>query len=79
MKIALLIIAVVLLIIALDRLALYMERREWIYYRKKQPSSTSLGNAFLELQGMLEPGKKHVQEVKLNKKKEVKKTGENEQ
>jgi len=41
----------------LDRLALAMERRGWIYYRNKKPSSTSLGNAFLNLQSLIEPGR----------------------
>jgi len=40
---------------ALDRLALWAERRGWIYYRKRKASSRALGNALLETQALLEP------------------------
>jgi hypothetical protein len=50
---------------ALDRLALWMEARGWLYWRKTQHSSSgSLGNAFLEIQTMVDPGKRHVLEVR---------------
>jgi hypothetical protein len=47
----------------LDRLALWAERRGWMYYRHRKPSGSSLGSAFLEVQTLLEPGKRHVAEV----------------
>jgi hypothetical protein len=50
----------------LHRLALWMEARGWIYYRKKHGSSGGLGAAFLEMQSLLEPSKRHVLEVKRN-------------
>lgn len=40
-----------------------MEERGWLYYRHKRGSSGSLGSAFLEVQALLEPGKRHVLEV----------------
>jgi hypothetical protein len=49
-----------LLLVGLDRLARWMEDRGWIYYRKSGGNSTRMGNAFLELQSMFEPGRKHV-------------------
>jgi len=55
----------------LDRLAIWMESNGWIYWRKSQGTSSRVGNAFLEVQSMFEPGKEHViearQEVKYQK------------
>ena len=50
-------------IYGLHRLALWMEARGWIYYKHKHGSSGSLGAAFLEVQSLLEPSKKHVLEI----------------
>jgi hypothetical protein len=63
-------------LLVLDRLLLLMERRGWIYYRKKQPSRTSLGNAFLEIQSILEPSKKIMVVVKKEEKKEQSESGD---
>lgn len=68
LKIVLAAAGIGLVLFFLDRLALAMERRGWIYYRKNKPSSTSLGNAFLDLQSLLEPGTKQVVEVRREKK-----------
>ncbi|HEY1911319.1 MAG TPA: hypothetical protein VGG73_10380 [Vicinamibacterales bacterium] len=51
------------ILFGLHRLALWMEDRGWIYYRRKHGSSGSLGSACLEVQAMLEPSKKHVIEI----------------
>jgi hypothetical protein len=68
LKIVLAVAGIGLVLFFLDRLALSMERRGWIYYRKNKPSSTSLGNAFLNLQSHLEPGVKQAVEVRQEKK-----------
>jgi hypothetical protein len=63
MKSALLVvmtIAAVVVIYGLHRLALYAEGRGWIYYTKAGSSSGSLSNAFLEVQSLIEPSKRHV-------------------
>jgi hypothetical protein len=52
-------------LLALDRIAVWMERRGWIYWRRKHGSSGTLGTAFLELQTILEPSKRHVIEARL--------------
>ncbi len=52
-----------LVALVLDRLALWAERRGWIYYRHRKPSGSTLGSAFLEVQSLLEPNKRHVAEV----------------
>lgn len=62
MRTALLVIAVVLGGYGLHRLASWAESRGWIYYLKRRGSSGTLGNAFLELQTMIDPSKKIVLE-----------------
>ena len=63
LKIILIGIGLVGILFVLDKLFLKMEARGWIYYRKKQPSRTTLGNAFLEIQSMIEPGKRQIIET----------------
>jgi hypothetical protein len=63
LKWALIIGAIVVGLWLLDRLLLAAEARGWIYWRKKKPSPGTVGSALLELQSMVEPSKKHVQEV----------------
>lgn len=52
--------AVVLWLI--DRALLTAEDRGWIYWRRRQASSSQLGSAMLSVQGLLEPDKIHVTE-----------------
>jgi len=42
---------------ALDRLALWMEARGWIYWRRRRAKGSAIGAAMLELQDMLEAGR----------------------
>jgi hypothetical protein len=51
----------VAILYALHLLATYAEKRGWIYYRKKHGSVT-VGSAFLEIQALMEPSKRHVLE-----------------
>lgn len=66
-------IAVLLL---LDRLLLYAERRGWIYYRKKKPSSSALSNACLEVQQLLEPSKKYIVQIKNDERRNQQEAGD---
>jgi MOSC domain-containing protein YiiM len=44
----------------LDRLALWMEGRGWIYWRRtKTHTGASLGGAFLEVQALIDPSTRH--------------------
>jgi hypothetical protein len=61
---ALWIAALALALFGLHRLALWMESRGWIYYLKKRASGGALGSAFLEIQQLMQPEKKHVLEMK---------------
>jgi hypothetical protein len=50
-------------LLALDRLLLWMESRGWIYWRRtKKQTGAHLGDAFLEIQAMVQPGMRHVVE-----------------
>ena len=60
----------------LHRLGLWMEARGWIYYRKKHGSSSGLGTAFLEIQSLFEPSKRHVLEVRRNEDSEDEDSGD---
>jgi len=53
-------IAAAAVLYGLHWLLSWAEGRGWIYYRKKHGSASALGNAFLELQSMIEPSKRHV-------------------
>ena len=46
----------------LHRLALWAERRGWIYYREKHGSSGTLANAVLEVHSLFDPSKRYVLE-----------------
>jgi hypothetical protein len=52
-----------------------MERKGWIYYKHNKPSRSRLGTAFLEIQAMLEPDKKHIIEIKKDLKRDDAETG----
>jgi hypothetical protein len=67
----------VVVLLALDRLALWAEARGWIYYRKtKGRTGANLGDAFLEIQAMVEPSKRHVLEIKREEKSEQNDSGD---
>ena len=54
-----------LVVFLADRLLLGMERRGWIDYRRTYPgriSAGQVGPAFLAIQGLLEPEKRHAAE-----------------
>jgi hypothetical protein len=58
------ILAIAAALYPLHCLALWMESRGWIYYVKKQGSRNAVGNAFLEIQSILQPETKHVLEMR---------------
>jgi len=76
MKIFLWIAGAGIVLFLLDRILLKMESRGWIYYRRKKPNRSSLGNAFLEIQSFLEPSKKTLVEIKKEDKKEQADSGD---
>jgi len=76
MKIILWIAGIVIAAFLLDKVMLRMESRGWIYYRRKKPSQTGLGNAFLEIQTLLDPSKKAMVEFRKEEKKEQSDSGD---
>ena len=66
----LLVAAFVAAAFVIDRILLWMERRGWIFYRTIHADPKNIGPAFLEIQRILEPGARHVQEEKLQQREE---------
>ena len=64
MELFLAILALIGLLYVLHRVALWAERRGWVYYLNSKPSSSTLGNAFLEIQSMIEPEKRPLVEAR---------------
>ena len=65
MKILLVLAGIALLVFLADRLLLWLEWRGWIDYRRTYPGrfeSGQVGPAFLAIQGLLEPEKRHAAE-----------------
>ena len=58
------VLAAAVLLYGLHRLALWAEGRGWIYYLRRKPSASTLGNAFLEVQAMIEPEKRQLAEAR---------------
>ncbi len=63
--ILLVVVGLPLLLFGADRLLLWMEWRGWIFYRNSRPDPKNLGPAFLEIDALLQPGKRHVLEQKV--------------
>jgi hypothetical protein len=56
-------VGVIAALLGVDRFCLWLEAHGWLYYRHKKPSS-SPASAWVALQQFVEPGVKHVIEVK---------------
>jgi hypothetical protein len=57
-------LAIVAALLVVDRLLLWAEDRDWIYYRKRKPSITSLGTALFQMQAIVQPEKQHIVEAR---------------
>jgi hypothetical protein len=53
----------------LDRFCLWLEDRGWLYYRRKKPSS-SAASAWVAIQQFIEPGVKHIVQIKQERRSE---------
>jgi hypothetical protein len=76
MKYALIGLAVLGGLYGLHRIAVWAERRGWIYYLTKHGSSGALGNALLEAQAIIEPSTRHVLEERMKEDVEAEETGD---
>ena len=59
-------IGIIAILVSLDRLCLWLEDRGWLYYRRKKPTSSPM-SALVAIQQFIEPGLKHVVEVRHEK------------
>ena len=65
MKLVLVFAGLAVVVLLVDQLLLWMEWRGWIDYRRTDPgrfNSGQVGPAFLAIQGLLEPEKRHAAE-----------------
>jgi len=79
MTLVLVLAAVALGAFLVDRLLLWMERRGWIDYRRTYPGRMNpgqVGPAFLAIQGLLEPDKKHAADEQTRLRTETDATGD---
>lgn len=60
----------------IDLLLLAAEERGWIYYRRSRGRSSSAASAFLELQSMVEPSRRHVVEERVREREEREDAGD---
>jgi hypothetical protein len=58
------------------RLAVWAEGRGYIHYRRGRGSSGSVGSAFLEVQALLEPSRRHVLEARVREDVEDEQSGD---
>jgi O-acetyl-ADP-ribose deacetylase (regulator of RNase III) len=63
MRIFLYVALIGLVLYGLHRLALWMEKRGWLYYVNSKRSTSTLSTAFLEVQSIVDPAKKLVLEA----------------
>jgi hypothetical protein len=76
MKLVLILVLVCAVLYCLHRLARWAEDRGRIYYQRHKPSRSALGNAFLEAQSLLEPGKRLLLEARQEDGREEDESGE---
>ncbi|MBP9777664.1 MAG: hypothetical protein KBD25_00615 [Rickettsiaceae bacterium] len=50
----------------MDKLCLWLERKGQLYYRHKKAPGGAVGNAFMDLNSILQPTVQHIIEVKQN-------------
>lgn len=62
-------------LVALDRLALWMERRGWIYWRRRRGRGSGVGNALLDVHALLEPDRRAMVDAIRSEDEEVEKDG----
>ena len=64
MTIGAVVVAGIFVLYCLHRLALFAENKGWIYYLHRKPSTSALGNAFLEVHSLIEPEKRELVEAR---------------
>ncbi len=67
---------IALALYGLHRLALWMESRGWIYYRKHKRGTAAMGSVMLEIQSFYRPSVEHVIEQKEEERREEDDSGD---
>ncbi len=68
--------AVAVVAFAVDRLMLWMESRNWIYYRRSKAGPRGALYHTLEMHSIFDPGIKHVQEIQVKEEEEEDESGD---
>ena len=76
LSLCLIVAAAAVVLFWLDRLALWMEKRGWIYYRRRRSPGGIVSSAILEAQAMVEPEKRHLIEVQREEREEERPSGD---
>lgn len=66
----------VIVLWVLDRICLWMENHGWIYYRRVKPKGSTIGNAFLELESIVQPSRQNVIEARIKEHTEEEDSGD---
>jgi len=69
-------VAIAVAAFALDRLMLWMESRNWIYYRRSKGGPRGAIYHTLEMHSIFDPGIKHVQEIQVQEEEEEDESGD---
>lgn len=66
MKILLIVFTIILVVYLADKIGLWLERKNYLYYRRNKPRGGALGSTLLELNAQLSPGNRYIVEMKQN-------------
>jgi len=69
-------VAIAITAFALDRLMLWMESRNWIYYRRSKGGPRGAIYHTLEMHSIFDPGIKHVHEIQVKEEEEEDESGD---
>ncbi len=66
MKILLIVFTIFLIIFLADQVGLWLERKNYLYYRRNKPQGGAFGSTLLELNAQLSPSNRYIVEMKQN-------------
>lgn len=69
-------VAIGLAVLMLDRLLLWMESRNWIFYRRSKGGPRGAIYHALEMHSIFDPGIKHVHEIQVKEEEEEDESGD---
>ncbi len=75
LKISLIFLAILIALLALDRLFLWMERRGWIYWRKVKPKGGGIAAGLSAFHELIEPQVREIGEEQIARRIDAEKPG----